>query len=395
MTRVGIPVDEETWRTLYGRREEIQREVVANCPVYDRATFKLDRFEHWLADHDLLGVWPRTGSGRLSTSDETFRNFALFPDVENLRQIRQAVDHLGKPSFQVRAGRNYFSILPFKAETSRNATIGCLFQSPAWLRGLIQAKPGTGLAYCDFASEEFLIAGVRSGDKAILEAYGSGDPYIGFGIKCGLIPPGGNKSSHPTERALVKTAMLAVQYGMTSHTLAIRLGVSHHRAEDLLATHRRVFRKFWEWSDEQVRSAYWTDAIETSYGWKLAVNSRTKERTLRNFRIQGDGAEILRLASIFLWEQGVRVCAPVHDAFLIECAERDLQDVVPEVQRQMERASEYVLDGHRLRTEARLLRYPDRLLEPRGQGMWDRIMAIAARLNGCQVAAVSESEGYG
>jgi hypothetical protein len=79
------------------------------------------------------------------------------------------------------------------------------------------------------------------------------------------------------------------------------------------------------------------------------------------------------------------VCAPVHDAFLIECAERDLQDVVPEVQRQMERASEYVLDGHRLRTEARLLRYPDRLLETRGQAMWDRIMAIAARLNGVRL----------
>jgi hypothetical protein len=202
-TRVGIPVDTNTWQTLYSRREDIQREVVANCPVYDRTTFKLDRFERWLADRDLLDVWPRTPSGRLSASDKTFHKFAFFPAVENLRQIRQVVDHLGKPSFKVRAGRNYFSILPFKAETSRNATKGCLFQSPAWLRGLIQAKPGTGLAYCDFASEEFLIAGVRSGDKAILEAYSSGDPYIGFGIKCGLIPPGGNKSSHSNERALV------------------------------------------------------------------------------------------------------------------------------------------------------------------------------------------------
>ena len=120
--------------------------------------------------------------------------------------------------------------------------------------------------------------------------------------------------------------------------------------------------------------------IETFYGWKLTVNSRTKERTIRNFRVQGDGAEILRLACIFLWESGVRVCAPVHDAVLVECNEGDLEDVVHEVQHQMERASEHVLDGYRLRTEAQLLRLPGPSPRPQSKGMWDRIMAIAGAL---------------
>jgi hypothetical protein len=391
--RIGIPVDTGTWTRLYNKREDIQREVVAKCPVYDQLTFKLEYFEHWLNKRGLLDLWPRTPSGRLSTADEAFRDFAMFPEVENLRQIRQVIDHLRKPSFEVHAGRNYFGILPFKAETSRNATRGSIFQSPVWLRGLIQPRSGTGLAYIDYEQEEFFIAGVRSKDEAVLRAYNSGDPYVTFGIECGLIPPGGDKASHATERAIAKALMLAVQYGMTSRTLAIRLGVSRNRAEDLLAAHRRVFRKLWEWSDEQVRSAYWTDVIETSYGWRLAVNSRTKERTIRNFRVQGDGAELLRLASILLWERGVRVCAPVHDAVLVECAERDLEELSREVQRQMERASEYVLDGHRLRTDARLLRYPDRFVEPRGQEMWDRVMAIAARLDGYQIESVNESRG--
>jgi DNA polymerase I-like protein with 3'-5' exonuclease and polymerase domains len=259
---------------------------------------------------------------------------------------------------------------------------------------LIQPKPGTALAYVDYAQEEFLIGGVRSQDQAILKAYASGDPYVGFGIESGLIPPGGSKTTHPNERDKAKTLMLAVQYGMTSRTLAARLGVSCQRAEDLLATHRRMFHRFWKWSDQQVCSAYWTGAIETFYGWKLAVSLRTKERTIRNFRVQGDGAEILRLANIFLWELGVRVCAPVHDAVLVECPEADLEDVVSEVQRQMERASECVLDGYRLRTEARLLRYPDRLLEHRGQAMWDRIMAILDRLDGRAVEKINMGKGY-
>jgi hypothetical protein len=34
--------------------------------------------------------------------------------------------------------------------------------------------------------------------------------------------------------------------------------------------------------------------------------------------MQGNGAEMLRIACIFLTEAGIRVCAPVHDALLIE-----------------------------------------------------------------------------
>jgi hypothetical protein len=391
----GIPVDTDAWEGLYKRRADIQHEVAARCEIYDGTTFKMDRFGQWLVDHKLLEVWPRTPSGRLSTSDDTLREFALFPDVENVRQIRQVIDHLRKPSFQVKAGRNYFNILPFKAETSRNSTIGCLFQAPRWLRGLIQPKPGIALAYIDYEQEEFFIAGVRSADEAMLKAYASGDAYISFGIESGLIPPGGSKVTHPIERDAAKTITLALLYGMKSQTLAARLGVSRQRAEDLLDAHHRMFRTCCAWSDEQVRSAYWHNAVETFYGWKLAVNPHTKERTLRNFRVQGDGAEILRLANIFLWEKGVRVCAPVHDAVLVECPESEVEDVVRETRRQMERASECVLEGHRLRTDARLLFYPDRLLERhRGQKMWDRIMAILDRLEGRTVGARSTGKGY-
>ena len=107
----------------------------------------------------------------------------------------------------------------------------------------------------------------------------------------------------------------------------------------------------------------------------------TKSGTLRNFKIQGCGTEILRLAHFLLWEAGIRVCAPVHDAFLIECCETDLEEVVWEAQQQMERASGIVLEGFRIRTEARLLRHPDRFVEVRGEGMWNHILNIASRLN--------------
>jgi DNA polymerase-1 len=381
----GIPVDEATWKGLLEHRELIQEAVIADisqeCPVYEGTTFRLDRFGQWLEELGLLRTWPRRSrSTRLCTDDETFKTLSWHPQIERLRQVRQAVQQLRKPSFHVQAGRNYYGIIPFKAESSRNATAGCIFQAPSWLRGLIQPKPGTGLIYADYVQEEFYIGGVLSGDAATLAAYESGDPYLNFAAMAGLVPAHGTKAEYPHERGLAKTALLAIQYGMKAPALAIRLGVSRHRAEDLLSAHHRGYPKFWKWSDRAVTDARWTGNIETVYGWKLAVNEKTKENTIRNFKVQGCGAEILRLAGILLWEAGIPIVAPVHDAFLAECAAPDLVDVADVMQRKMTQASEYVLNGSRLRTDVRIVRFPDRLIESRGLSMWNRIQSIENRV---------------
>jgi DNA polymerase I-like protein with 3'-5' exonuclease and polymerase domains len=174
--------------------------------------------------------------------------------------------------------------------------------------------------------------------------------------------------------------VLAVQFGMTPHGLARRINVSLQEATELLRTHRQIFRRYWTWSDETVRRARWTGSIESIYGWHLAVGNELEDNTLRNFKVQSAGAEILRLAHLLLWEAGVEVLSPVHDVFLIQSRRADLEDVKQVTQRAMEKAGEYVLGGHKLRTEVLTLRYPDRLLDKRGQGMWDLVQAIQKRL---------------
>jgi DNA polymerase I-like protein with 3'-5' exonuclease and polymerase domains len=237
-----------------------------------------------------------------------------------------------------------------------------------------------GLAYIDFEQEEFLIAAVLAQDFAGIRAYAQGDAYAAFGVLAGFIPPGGTEDSHPWERNLAKTLALATTYGMSAPGLAGKAGVSLNRAKDLLATLRQIFRTLWRWSDAQIHAARWTGFMETAYGWRLAVNSKTETGTLGNFKIRGTAADILRLAAIFLYEAGVKVCAPVHDAFLIQAPESELEEAAQEASRQMVRASRYVLGDYVLRTKIELLRHPDRLHEPRGKAMWDRIISIANRL---------------
>jgi DNA polymerase I len=76
--------------------------------------------------------------------------------------------------------------------------------------------------------------------------------------------------------------------------------------------------------------------------------------------MQANGAEILRLALIRMTEAGIRVTATVHDAVLIEAPLPELDETVRMAQRLMADAGAIVLDGFRLRTDATIIRYPDR-----------------------------------
>ena len=71
---------------------------------------------------------------------------------------------------------------------------------------------------------------------------------------------------------------------------------------------------FWSWSDAAVDSAILTGSLHTVFGWHLHVGEKSNPRSLRNFPMQANGAEMLRLACCLATERGIEVCAPVHDA---------------------------------------------------------------------------------
>ena len=116
--------------------------------------------------------------------------------------------------------------------------------------------------------------------------------------------------------------------------------------------------------------------LQTAYGWKIQVNTHANPRSLRNFPVQGNGAEMMRLAVILAHRRGVKICAPVHDALLIESPIENIRDAVATCQKAMADASELVLPGFPLRTDAKIFCAPDRYTDVRGQKMWDELWAI-------------------
>jgi DNA polymerase I-like protein with 3'-5' exonuclease and polymerase domains len=275
-------------------------------------------------------------------------------------------------------GRNRTLLSAFQARTSRNqpSNTKFIFGPAVWLRGLIQPPPGHGIAYIDWEQQEFGIAAALSGDAHMKDAYLSGDPYLAFAKQARAAPPDATKATHKLVRDQFKACVLAVQYGMGAEALALRIGQPPIRARELLRLHRETYRTFWAWSERVVNHAMLTNSLHTVFGWRVQVPQIANARSLGNFPMQANGAEMLRLACCLGTERDIEVCAPVHDALLI-CAPIDhMQADVARMQQAMAEASRIVLDGFELGTDVKIVTYPDRYMDERGTVMWDRIMKL-------------------
>ena len=385
METVGVPIDTEAHSTL-NHRDRIQERLVERIDedygVFERGHFRGQRFAAFLAANDL--PWPRLPSGNLALDDDTFREMARsYPQIAPLRELRVSLSKLRLADLAVgRDGRNRCLLSAFRARTGRNQPSNSrfIFGPAVWLRSLIKPEPGYGLAYVDWSQQEFGIAAALAGDQNMMTAYESGDPYLSFAKQARAVPESATKHSHPAIREQFKACALAVQYGMGDESLDQRIGQPRSEARELLKLHHETYRTFWRWSDAAVDYAHLHGHLYTTFGWTLHLGPRVNARSLRNFPMQSNGAEMLRLACCLATERGVRVCAPGHDALLIEAPLDTVDDAVRTVQRQMAEASRIVLDGFPLRSDAYLIRYPDRFTDERGRQMWQTVWEIIDEL---------------
>ncbi|MBM4094037.1 MAG: hypothetical protein FJ276_32210 [Planctomycetes bacterium] len=65
---------------------------------------------------------------------------------------------------------------------------------------------------------------------------------------------------------------------------------------------------------------------------------------------------------------------------MIEAAEDDIDPVVAQTQAAMAEASRVILGGFELRSDAKIVRYPDRYSDPRGEVMWHAVTEILSEL---------------
>jgi DNA polymerase I len=382
MERAGIPIDRESLESLNASWDDLKLRLIDNVDrwsIWDGGSFRTENFARFLNDNHI--AWPRTEGGRLALDDATFKSRGLVSaDVEAIRSLRKTLAELRLSKLIVwEDGRARCMLSPFGSKTGRNQPSNSrfIFGFPAWARSLLKPAPGMAIAYLDYSQQEHGIAAKLSGDTAMIDAYESGDPYLAFAIQAGAVPIDATKESHPRKRSLFKECTLGVQYGMGSESLAWRIGESVDVAEALLKQHRETYPTFWAWSDAAEAYAMMHSSLHSVFGWLVHVpRDKVNSRSLRNFPMQANGAEMLRMACCLATERGISVCAPVHDALLIEAPVDEIDTAVVACQAAMCEASEIVLSGFPLRTDAYIVKYPDRYMDERGEDMWKLVMGL-------------------
>jgi DNA polymerase-1 len=376
---VGVPIDNGLLRRVRKRWPRIRRELIAEVDadygVYDSETFKRDRFSRWLRGQGIS--WPRLASGLLDLSDDAFKlQESVWPQIARLRELRNTVRQADLDGLQVGSdSRARTSLRPYSAVTGRNqpSTTKSPHALSKWMRGFIK---GEALAYIDWYAQEIAIAAGLSGDERLIAAYLGGDIYIAFAREAGLVPTDATKHSHSAIRNACKVVVLGLNYGMGAYSMALQAGITVAQAQELIALHKRTYRRFWKWSDDMVEAALLARSQRTVFGWPRRLIGGERLTSIRNFPMQANGAEMMRLAAIGAMRAGIEVCAPVHDAFLIAAPPDRLEHDV-EVMRDIMTQAGIVVSGLPLRTEAKLIRYPNRYMEDRGIDMWNRVMRLA------------------
>lgn len=222
-------------------------------------------------------------------------------------------------------GRIRAYLNPYGSQSGRyqpKAT-GFIFLKSAWVRSLVSPKRGFVISGVDYKSEEFLLAGLISNDRNMLEAYKSGDVYFYFAKLAGAVPWDAKRSDHEDIRTAFKSTTLGISYLMGVKALARKLtsdtGKPHSEedARKLTGDFDRSFKDYFQTRNEIEFTYKLAKSIKLPDGWAMGPDN-PNPRSVKNMPIQGFGSSILRKSIALAQKAGLKVIIPLHDALYIE-----------------------------------------------------------------------------
>jgi hypothetical protein len=395
----GMPVDMELWNRVQENKSAIIGELLrrfdpshgSEDPIYTpEGEWSYQRFEQWLIRAGVI-AWPRLDSGKLNIDGDAFRMMYSVPGIEGLHALRDSLGFIVKARLPIgRDGRNRPSLFPFGTATGRNAHTKSPYNAHAGMRGFMMFSRDTIGAYLDWRTQEVGVAAALSGDRALMDDYGSGDIYHALARLCGLSDdpdPVRWKKNNAAMRNRMKPLQLGINYGMGVPSLARGLDRNPLIASEIIERHKRRYPRFWQWRTDMVQTAMLERKIESVFGWPLYLSTSPNQRTLYNFPMQSGGAEMLRLATVRLCESGIVPIMLIHDGILFEEIGREKIEQAKEI---MLAAGRDVCDGLEIGVDVDQMlengaRYRDK--RPMAQQMWTTMMdALQA------ISAVSQKE---
>jgi DNA polymerase I len=341
----GMPIDMPLWNMVQENKQAVVTALRRRFdpsfhddePIFDaEGHWDYNRFAKYLIRNKITH-WPRIEkSGALGTKGDDFRMMYHLPGIERLHALKDSVRVIATTKLPIgRDARNRASLFPFATATGRNAHSKSLYNSHAGMRCFMRFPEDKIGLYLDWKAQEIGIAAALSGDPALIEAYGT-DVYHALALMCGLTDdPDWRrwKKEHKDMRNRMKALQLGINYGMSVPSLARGLDRHPFIASTFIDLHQRRHPVFWKWRNNVIDRAMLDRRTETVFGWSLHLSTEPNQRTLMNFACQGNGAEMLRLASVRLCEAGLVPCMLIHDGILFELDNEEQVEHAKEIMR--------------------------------------------------------------
>jgi hypothetical protein len=414
----GVPTDKVLHDRLQANWTTITANLAHNLEVeqkYGVYSFDKKGKQHWsdaafavlVERRGLADKWPKSPTGKYRLADakrgseeeKVFKHMALLDSYfEPLRQTRKILTEF--KTFKLPIGsdaRCRPGNIPYSQRTGRSSPKkGSIFALSAWVRWLIKPQPGRAIAYVDLVSAEFGIAAAISRDPAMMKLYSDKvaglieDVYLEIAKMAGAVPADAKMAEYRLVRALWKICCLMIQYGAWAGTVATMAGCSLSVATGIHRTHHELFNRYWSYIDRRRIEAQVGGIMQTRGGWKLRTKYQ-KAGTLGNFPVQAQAAEILQLASAHMVEDGIHLCATVHDAVLIEDSIENIDASVEKAKYWWRSASREIL-AYELDADVKVVRYPAVYEDKDGKAMYEMLMKLLDAAEQNQISQESVSQ---
>lgn len=284
--------------------------------------------EAWTAKFNYQHTYPRDNFGA-----QIVRYLKLKQSLNGFREKagkdkKTFWDYVG-PDQRVRP---YYNIYGAQSSRSQPSATSYIHLKPAWQRSIVHPPKEKMIVGVDYASQEFLLGGLLSGDKKMIDAYRSGDVYLAYGKEIGVIPKDGTKKTHKHERDMQKPVILGWQYWITGWGLSTQLKEQTKRhwepeeAQELLNSLDEIYHVFAEFRNETISAYNDRGYLKLRDGWTM-WNSNPNRRSIGNCPVQGAGADIMRRAVKLCAQKGIKVILTLHDALYAEFKLNDWDSV--------------------------------------------------------------------
>ena len=263
----------------------------------------------------------------------------LIKAIESDGRIRSTLNQTETRTGRISSTEPNLQNIPVRTELGRE------------MRKFFRAKQGCVLVDADYSQIELRVLADIADDKAMIEAFNSGDDIHTitasqvFNMPLNMVTP--------LMRSRAKAVNFGIVYGIGAFSLAQNIGVTRAEADAYIKGYLNHYSGVDSYMKRIVETAKETGYVKTLFNRRRYLpelnNSNGMirafgERVARNMPIQGTAADIIKIAMVRVYDRlkaeklKAKLIMQVHDELIIEAPENEAETVKAILKEEMESA---------------------------------------------------------